>query len=90
HEGFGNAIVEAMACGVPVVASDAPHGPREILGGGRWGRLVPVRDPAALASAIAETLLDRAIDTGPARERAHNFTVARAAEALLKALGDDA
>ncbi|MEM7567440.1 MAG: glycosyltransferase, partial [Pseudomonadota bacterium] len=40
HEGFGNAIVEAMACGVPVVASDAPHGPREILGGGRWGRLV--------------------------------------------------
>ncbi|UIY28919.1 glycosyltransferase [Neorhizobium galegae] len=56
HEGLGNALIEAMACGVPVVATDAPYGPREILQGGRLGRLVPVGDATALAQAMAMTL----------------------------------
>lgn len=56
-EGLGNALIEAMACGAPVVATDCPNGPREILEDGRHGRLVPVGDAASLARAL-EACLD--------------------------------
>jgi glycosyltransferase involved in cell wall biosynthesis len=85
HEGFGNALIEAMACGVPVVATDAPHGPREILDGGRFGTLVPVGDAPALASAMAAAL-DRATDTGALQARARRYTVEAAADAFSRAL----
>ncbi len=53
-EGFGNVLVEAMGCGTPVIATDCPHGPAEILDHGRYGILVPPREPTALAEALAQ------------------------------------
>jgi glycosyltransferase involved in cell wall biosynthesis len=57
REGLPTVLVEALALGTPVVATDCQSGPREILQGGRLGRLVPPRDPAALAAAM-ESVLD--------------------------------
>ena len=57
-EGFANVIVEAMAMGTAVVATDCPHGPAEIITDGLNGRLVPVRNPKALARVIDEVLAD--------------------------------
>jgi glycosyltransferase involved in cell wall biosynthesis len=53
-EGYPNALLEALALGVPVVATDCRHGPRELLEGGRHGRLVPVGNPRALARAMVD------------------------------------
>jgi glycosyltransferase involved in cell wall biosynthesis len=55
-EGMPNAMLQAMAAGCPVVATDCPSGPREILEDGRWGTLVPPGDAGALAEAIAFAL----------------------------------
>lgn len=55
-ESLGNVLIEAMACGCTVVATDCPTGPTEVLDGGRYGYLVPMRDPEALACGIEEAL----------------------------------
>ena len=59
-EGFGYAMLEALACGTPVIATDCPHGPREVLADGESGVLVPPNDAAALAAAIVALLCDPA------------------------------
>jgi glycosyltransferase involved in cell wall biosynthesis len=82
YEGFGNAIVEALACGTPVVATDCPYGPREILADGRYGLLVPVGDADALARAITQVMA-ASPDRAALRARAAMHTVERAADALL-------
>lgn len=57
-EGLPGVLIQAMACGAPVIATDCPSGPAEILQGGRAGLLVPVGDAAALAAAIDAVLGD--------------------------------
>ena len=56
YEGWPNVLLEAMACGCPVVACDCESGPREILGDSRYGALVPRDDPDALARAVESIL----------------------------------
>ncbi len=55
-EGFNTVLAEALALGAPVIAADCPHGPRDVLDGGRYGALVPVDDVEALTAALGAHL----------------------------------
>ena len=57
-EGFGIVLIEAMALNCPIVSSDCPTGPEEILSFGKAGALVPIGDEQAMATAIERTLSD--------------------------------
>jgi glycosyltransferase involved in cell wall biosynthesis len=63
-EGLPNVLIQALALGTPVVATDCPSGPAEILENGRWGKLVPVGDAGQLARAIEGVLDDRRAPEG--------------------------
>ena len=88
YEGLPNVLLEALACGCPVVATDCPTGPREILDNGRYGRLVPVGDHEALAKAILETLdnPDFPANREERIQRALEFSLDAAVEKYLQVL----
>jgi glycosyltransferase involved in cell wall biosynthesis len=84
-EGFANVVVEALACGCPVVSTDAPSGPREILDDGKYGRLVPVGDHEALAAAMSDAL-NETPDREYLKQRAARFHIERIVEDLTEIL----
>lgn len=85
-EGSGNVLIEAMALGTPVVSTDCPHGPSETLAAGRYGLLVAVGDPQALAEAMAATL-DDPLPAAILRRAVAGFTVAASSARYAQALG---
>lgn len=78
YEGMPNVLLEALACGLPIVSTDCPHGPAEILKGGEFGGLVPVGDSDNLAQAIARSLHAPA-DAERQRARALHFDAGKIA-----------
>jgi glycosyltransferase involved in cell wall biosynthesis len=88
YEGVPAVVVEALAAGLPIISTRCSVSMDEMLGGGRFGVLVPVGDAAALAGAMAD-VANIQFDARAAREQAHQFTVQIASDlylALMKSL----
>jgi glycosyltransferase involved in cell wall biosynthesis len=85
-EGFGNVLVEAMHLGTPLIATDCPHGPGEILDHGRLGTLVGVGDVQAMAEAILATLAQPP-DRQRLRAAATRYDMVTNARRYLEAMG---
>lgn len=84
-ESFGIALVEGLACGVPVISTDVPCGPREILKDGAYGELVKPNDPQAMADAIVKVAEGNGIHA--ADEAWKRFELPRIVELYENALG---
>jgi glycosyltransferase involved in cell wall biosynthesis len=85
-EGLPNALTEALAVGAPLVSTDCPDGPREILEDGKHGSLVPVGDVETLSQAIARAL-DSPSPRAQRQAAAQRYTIERSASAYIDALG---
>jgi glycosyltransferase involved in cell wall biosynthesis len=86
REGLPGVLIEAMACGAPVVSTNCLSGPDEILESGRWGRLVPVGDVDALMNAMSVTLDTPREQLPDVRQRALDFEQEHAVDAYLRIL----
>ena len=91
YEGFPSALVEAMACGCPVIATDCPYGPAEILENGKYGILVPVDNEEALADAMQwllteNTMREQLAEAG--RKRAQTYDADIYAEKYVNLLSE--
>ena len=87
HEGLPGALIQALACGCPVVSTDCPSGPAEILEDGHYGPLVPVGDDVAMAGAI-EATLDAPLAAEQLCARAEQFSVERAVDRYVDLMFD--
>ncbi len=85
-EGMPNVLIEAMMAGCTPVSTDCPTGPREVLGSGRYGYLVPVGDPQALSSGI-EIALDNPIPADVLAEAVRPFEEQTIIDRHFEALG---
>ncbi len=83
YEGFGNVLVEALALGCPVVSTDCPSGPGEILENGEYGKLVGVGDTEGLAKAILDIIRNHKWENQATIERAKMFEVDKIAAKYL-------
>ena len=88
-EGLVTVLIEAMACGTPVVSTDCPSGSSEILQDGKFGRLVPVGDAKALAAAVLKTL-DEPLDAESLQLRANDFSMDNSVQHYLQVLDGEA
>jgi glycosyltransferase involved in cell wall biosynthesis len=82
YEGLPGVLIQALACGCPVISTDCPGGSAEILERGRYGHLVPVGDDEALRDAIT-SVLDNPPDRNELIKRASLFSVERASQQYL-------
>jgi len=87
QEGLPCVVMEALACGTPVVCTDSSYGPREILQNGRYGTLTPVGDAPAMAAAI-EAALDQIPDRRSLMARGLDYTATAAADRFLEILAE--
>lgn len=83
-EGCPNVILQALACGTPIVSTDCPGGSAEILEDGKWGRLVPVGDHRSMARAVLATLQARRHPE--VRRRAQDFAIDAVAASYVRTL----
>jgi glycosyltransferase involved in cell wall biosynthesis len=86
REGLSFVLLEALACGTPVVSTDCPTGPRAVLQGGRYGPLVPVGDVAALHDAMVRTLATP-LPADELKNAARPYEIESATGAWLRAVG---